>query len=279
MKIEFTKMQGAGNDYIYVDCFKNTVNNPFSLSEKLSDRHFGIGGDGLVLICPSTVANAKMRMFNADGSEGKMCGNAIRCVAKYLCDNGYVSGNELTIETLSGIKRLTVFKDYGLVNRVSVDMGKGSVEPKSLPITSLSPIIGEKRTFGGKEYDITCVSVGNPHCVTYIDDVDGLEIEKIGRIFENDGLFPERVNTEFIKVIDDKTLSMRVWERGSGETLACGTGACASVFASVLNGKVKRNESITVKLLGGTLEIVCKDDDTLVMTGPAAKVFDGVIEI
>ena len=279
MKIKFTKMHGIGNDYIYVDCFKQNIEEPEKLSIALSDRHFGIGGDGLVLICPSKVADAKMRMFNADGSEGKMCGNAIRCVAKFLCDGGYIDKNTLTVETLSGIKTLTVEKENGLVSRVSVNMGKGSVDPKSLPITSLSAIIGEKRMFGGKEYEITCVSVGNPHCVTYCDDVDNLNVEKIGKIFENDPLFPERVNTEFIKVIDEKTLKMRVWERGSGETLACGTGACASVFASVLNNKVKRNENITVKLLGGALDIVCKDDDTLIMTGGATKVFDGEIEI
>ena len=279
MKLEFTKMHGVGNDYIYVDCFRQKIENPTELSERLSDRHFGIGGDGLVLICPSFVADAKMRMFNADGSEGKMCGNAIRCVAKYLCDNGYHLGDSISIETLSGIKKLTVFKENGLVSTVSVDMGKGSFDPKSLPITSLSPIIGGKRVFGGKEYEITCVSMGNPHCVTFVDDTDSVEIEKVGRIFENDPLFPERVNTEFVKVIDDKTLKMRVWERGSGDTLACGTGACASVFSAVLNGIVNRNEKITVKLSGGDLEIECKDDDTLIMTGAATKVFDGVIEL
>ena len=220
MKLEFTKMHGIGNDYIYVDCFKQKIDDPNGLSVKLSDRHFGIGGDGLVLICPSDIANARMRMFNIYGSEGKMFGNAIRCVAKYLCDEGYVFGETLTVETLSGIKTLKVEKENGLVKSVTVDMGKGSVEPKSLPITSLTPVIGEKRVFGGKEYEITCVSVGNPHCVTFVDSVEELDLQKIGPTFENDAFFPERVNTEFIKVIDKKTLQMRVWERVSVETLA-----------------------------------------------------------
>ena len=275
MKIPFIKMHGCGNDYVYVDCFKTEIKDPESLAVSIADRHKGVGGDGLVLICPSSVANAKMRMFNLDGSEGKMCGNAIRCVAKYLSDSGYVSANELTVETLSGIKTLVLKKQNGLVESVTVNMGKASVEPKSLPINALTPYIDKKYSVGGSDYDITCVSMGNPHCVTVVSEPDDIDIQKIGPLFERDGLFPERVNTEFIKVTAKNRIKMRVWERGSGETLACGTGACAAAFACVLNGLCERNADITVDLLGGKLYISVKDDDTVFMTGEAKKVFDG----
>ena len=278
MKIKFTKMHGIGNDYVYIDCFKYSVTDPEKLSVSIADRHTGVGGDGLVLICPSSVADAKMRMFNADGSEGKMCGNAIRCVAKYLCDEDYVKSDELDIETLSGVKRIKVFKENGVVKSARVNMGKASVEPKSLPITSLKPIINEKYTVGGKEYGITCVSMGNPHCITVVSDPDAVEIEKIGPLFENDELFPERVNTEFIKIVGRNEIRMRVWERGSGETRACGTGACAAAYACVLTGLCDRNEEITVRLDGGDLGIICLDDDTVLLSGAAERVFDGEYE-
>ena len=275
MRIKFTKMHGIGNDYVYVDCFKTTVAEPEKLAVAVSDRHKGIGSDGLVLICPSDVADAKMRMFNLDGSEGKMCGNAIRCVAKYLVDEGYTDKNLLHIETLSGIKRTEVFKENGVVKTVSVEMGKATTEPERVPVRSLTPIVNEKRTFGGREYAITAVSVGNPHCVTFVGDLDSLDIEKIGRSFENSELFPERVNTEFVKILGRNEIAMRVFERGSGETLACGTGACAAVYACALIGLVERDTKVRVKLLGGELEIVCRSDDTLLMIGGATRVFDG----
>ena len=268
-------MHGCGNDYVYVDCFTQIIQNPEKLAVSVSDRHKGVGGDGLVLICPSLVADAKMRMFNLDGSEGKMCGNAIRCVAKYLCDEGRVAGNELSVETLSGIKKISVKKVGGKVACATVDMGKGSVDPKSLPITSLSPVINEKHVFSGDEYAITCVSVGNPHCVIFVDDVSSFDVESVGKKIENDKFFPERVNVEFVKKTGKNSMDMRVWERGSGETLACGTGACASVYAGVVCGALSREEKITVKLLGGSLDVVCKNDDTLEMTGEAVKVFEG----
>lgn len=273
--LKFTKMHGIGNDYVYIDCFKYEVKDPEKLAIKISDRHKGVGGDGLVLICPSETCDAKMRMFNADGSEGKMCGNAIRCVAKYIVDEGYTKKGQLKIETLSGVKTIVYEKEKGLVKSVKVNMGKGSADPKSLPITSLSPIIYQKYTVGGRAYDITCVSTGNPHCVVIVNDPDAIDIEKIGPMFEHDKLFPERVNTEFITILSPSVIKMRVWERGSGETMACGTGACASVYACVLCGALERNRDITVKLKGGDLKITCTDDDTLFMTGEATRVFDG----
>ena len=275
MSIPFIKMHGCGNDYVYVDCFKTAVSDPEKLAISISDRHKGVGGDGLVLICPSLIADAKMRMFNMDGSEGKMCGNAIRCVAKYLCDSNKVLGNELTIETLSGIKKLTVFKKSGVVDKVTVDMGMASIEPKSLPITSLTPMIGEKYAVSGVEYKINCISMGNPHCVVFVPDPYRFDVENVGKAFEFDSLFPERVNTEFVSVTGKNELTMRVWERGSGETLACGTGACAAAYAAILNGFCTAGEDITVRLRGGDLTIRC-EDTRVYMTGEAVKVFEGV---
>ncbi|MCR4875430.1 MAG: diaminopimelate epimerase [Clostridia bacterium] len=280
-KREFTKMQGCGNDYIYFDCVRGAeIENPNDLAIRLSDRHFGIGGDGIILICKSDKADAKMRMFNLDGSEGKMCGNGIRCVAKYCYDNKIVTKKDFKIDTLSGIKDISVQKEEnGVAKLISVGMGNAILTPKDIPVTlDGDKIVDRAINVGGKEYKITCVSMGNPHCVTFVDDVTKIEIEKIGPLFENNEIFPERVNTEFIQVIDSKTLKMRVWERGSGETWACGTGACASAVAACLNGFAKEGDEITVKLLGGDLKIVYKDGK-VTMTGAAETVFEGFVEV
>lgn len=280
--IEFTKMHGCGNDYIYIDCFKQEINNPEELSINLSRRHFSIGGDGVILICPSDKADAKMRIFNLDGSEGKMCGNGIRCVAKYLYDNGILDINEkseLTIETLSGIKNLKAYTQDGKVTRLRVDMGKASLKASDIPVTADSEtVINKPVEIDGETYNITCVSMGNPHCVVFVNNVDGFDVETVGKKFEHHEMFPDRVNTEFVKVINNKTLKMRVWERGNGETLACGTGACAAVVAACENGICKKDEDITVKLLGGELTIRYTDD-TVYMTGDARLVFEGEVEI
>ncbi len=275
--LKFTKMHGIGNDYIYFNCFEQTIQNPEELSQRISDRHFGVGGDGIVLICPSHVADAKMRMFNADGSEGKMCGNAIRCVGKYLYDNHMVSNAHITIETLSGIKTLELFVKDGKVWGAKVDMGKAIWAPAEIPVVLPGEkIVNAQATIGDTQYAITCVSMGNPHCVVFVEDPQELELEKIGPLFENAPLFPQRVNTEFVRVIDESTLEMRVWERGSGETWACGTGACATVAAAVACGHCKENTDVTVKLKGGDLTI-CYTEQGVWMTGPAQKVFDGVL--
>lgn len=280
MKLEFTKMQGCANDYIYFNCFEQEITSPESLSIALSDRHYGIGGDGIVLICPSEIADAKMRMFNLDGSEGRMCGNAIRCVGKYLYDNKMVNSKEMTIETLSGIKHLTLFVENGKTSYATVDMGKAVLKPSEIPVLlEGESVINRTQEIDGQTYQITCVSMGNPHCVVFIDDLDQLDIARIGAAFENAPIFPERVNTEFVSVYDKTTVKMRVWERGSGETLACGTGACAAAVACVLNGHCPKNENITVKLRGGDLTVKYMDDDTVYLTGKAEKVFDGVVEI
>ncbi len=279
MTLEFTKMHGCGNDYIYFNCFKQNITNPNDLSEKLSDRHFSIGGDGIVLICPSDVADGKMRMFNADGSEGKMCGNAIRCVAKYMYDNGIAKKDVITIETLSGIKTISVTTENDSVISARVDMGKAELVPENIPVKlEGEKIVGADYDYGFGTEKITCVSMGNPHCVIFRDDVEKLDLEKIGTTYENAEIFPERVNTEFVKVIDDKTLRMRVWERGSGETLACGTGACATVVAAVLNGYCKMDEDIKVILTGGELTIKYTKD-AVFMTGPCKVAFSGTVEI
>jgi carbamoyl-phosphate synthase large subunit len=282
MMLKFTKMQGAGNDYIYCSTFDQEINNPEALSVRLSDRHFGIGGDGLILVCPSDIADAKMRMFNLDGSEGKMCGNGIRCVGKFLYDHNMLDINdrdEFTVETLSGVKNLKAYTQDGEVTTLRVDMGKAELDPKLIPVNfDKDRMIDEEVMISGQKYNVTCVSMGNPHCVVFVDNVDGLDIEKIGPAFENDPIFPERVNTEFIKILNDHTIKMRVWERGSGETWACGTGACAVAVAACENGFCKKGEDITVKLKGGDL-IINYTDDTVYMTGKAEKVFEGEIEI
>ena len=279
MQYEFTKMHGCGNDYIYFNCFHQKINNPEGLSVRLSDRRYGIGGDGVILICPSEVADAKMRMFNLDGSEGKMCGNGVRCIGKYLYDHDMVDQNKdtVTIETLSGIKTLKVYKQDGEVRRLRVDMGKAELDPARIPVAmDRKAVISEPVTIGGKDYHITCVSMGNPHCVVFVNNVDSLDIESIGPQFEFDPLFPERVNTEFVKVLDRHTIRMRVWERGSGETWACGTGACAAAVAAVENGFCPKEEDITIKLKGGDL-VIRYTGETVYMTGEAERIFEGTI--
>jgi diaminopimelate epimerase len=278
--MKFTKMQGIGNDYVYVNCFEETVADPERVSEIISDRHFGIGADGLVLIMPSDKADFRMRMFNADGSEGNMCGNATRCIGKFVYDNHLTDKTSITLETRSGIKKLTLYPENGKVKTVLVDMGKAVLKPADIPMNvSGDTFINKPITVDGKEVFITAVSMGNPHAVTYVDDVDSLELEKIGPSFENHTLFPERVNTEFIKILDESTMQMRVWERGSGETWACGTGACAATAASVLNGYFPHDKEITVKLRGGDLFITYKSDGTVLMRGPAETVFTGEIDV
>ncbi|ADZ85919.1 diaminopimelate epimerase [Cellulosilyticum lentocellum DSM 5427] len=279
MKINFTKMHGIGNDYVYVDGFKQTLKDPNAFSEFISDRHFGIGSDGLVIILPSEIADFRMRMFNADGSEGKMCGNATRCIGKFVYETGYTDKKNISLETLSGIKYLTLTVEDGKVVYVEVDMGKAILSPQDIPVISdQETFINTPISIDNEIYYGTCVSMGNPHVVVYCEDVDLLSLESIGPKFEFNPLFPERINTEFVQIIDDSTVKMRVWERGSGETWACGTGACAVAVSCVLNGYCKINEEITVKLRGGDLKITYKEDGTVLMKGPATKVFDGTIE-
>lgn len=273
---KFVKMQGAGNDYIYFDCFGGEPEDIPALAVRLSDRHKGIGGDGLVLICRSDVADARMRMFNADGSEGNMCGNAIRCVGKYLYDENVCRKEELSVETKSGIKYLRLYTENGKVKRVRVDMGKADFDPKSLPVLLEGEAVDRPVKIAGGLHRITCVSMGNPHCVLF-EDPDEADLERIGPLFENAPLFPERVNTEFVKVIGKNALKMRVWERGSGETMACGTGACAAAAAACACGKCDAAQDILVKLRGG--DLVIHVGETVFMTGEAEKVFSGEVEI
>lgn len=277
--MEFVKMEGCGNDYVYVNGFNTKIDNPNELSKIVSDRHFGIGSDGLIVINPSEVADFKMSMYNADGSEGKMCGNGIRCVAKYVYDYKMIDKEVITVETLAGIKTLKLNVENGKVKTVRVNMGSPIINAKDVPVISdKEKVINEPVVIDGKEYGITCVSMGNPHAITFVDDTDSLKIEKIGPGFEKNEIFPDRVNTEFIQIIDRNTIKMRVWERGSGETLACGTGACASVVACVLNNLT--DNKVTVKLLGGDLEIKYDtDENTVYMTGPARIAFTGNIDI
>ncbi len=279
--MKFTKMHGIGNDYVYVNCFEETVENPERVSELISDRHFGIGSDGLVLIMPSDKADFRMRMFNADGSEGMMCGNATRCIGKYVYDKGMTDKTEITLETKSGIKKLKLFPENGKVKTVLVDMGKAIIKPAEIPVLADGEdFISRKIEVNGNEETVTCVSMGNPHCVIFTDkNVDDFELEKIGPSYENHPLFPERINTELANVIDGNTVKMRVWERGSGETWACGTGACATAVAACLNGHCKRDEEIRLMLRGGDLFITYKSDGTVLMRGPATTVFDGEIDI
>ncbi len=278
--MEFIKMHGLGNDYVYVDGFKEKLDNPGEVSKFVSDRHFGIGSDGLIMINPSDKADFEMAMYNADGSRGEMCGNGIRCVAKFVYDNGLTDKTDISVETLGGIKYLDLTVKDGKVEKVRVDMGEPILIPGDIPVRAegKDKVVSEPLTVEGQEYAITCVSMGNPHCIIYVDDVDGLELEKIGPKFENNEMFPNRINTEFIRIINKNEIQMRVWERGSGETLACGTGACASVVASVLNGHTDR--TVRVHLLGGDLEIEWDESDNHVyMTGPATTVFKGTIDI
>ena len=279
--MKFTKMHGCGNDYVYVNCFKEEVTDPEAVSLKVSDRHFGIGSDGLILICPSERADFQMKMYNADGSEGSMCGNGIRCVAKYVYDHGMTDKTQIAVETKSGIKYLDLTVEDGKVSMVTVDMGAPVIDPAQIPVTApagTESVIDEPVTIAGTQYRMTCVSMGNPHAVVYVPDTKAVEIEKVGPLFEHYERFPDRINTEFIRVIDRNTLEMRVWERGAGETLACGTGTCASVYASILNGYT--DDEVLVHLLGGDLKIrYDREKHTIFMTGPATTVFEGEIEI
>ncbi|MBR6385041.1 MAG: diaminopimelate epimerase [Ruminococcus sp.] len=277
--MKFTKMHGIGNDYIYVNCFEENVSNPEKLSVVVSDVRKGIGSDGLVLIMPSDKADFRMRIFNADGSEAMMCGNATRCIGKYVYEKGLTNKTDVTLETNSGIKILKLEVSDGKVKSITVDMGKAVLEPKNIPVKSeLDRFINQPVEVCGKTYNMTCVSMGNPHAVIFVDDVDSLDLERTGTFFENHEIFPNRVNTEFIQVIDSHTLKMRVWERGSGETFACGTGACASTVAAVLNGICPRDEKILIHLRGGDLTITYQSDETVIMTGGAEFICDGIIE-
>lgn len=269
-------MQGLGNDYVYVNCFEERIDDPSELARKISDRHFGVGSDGLIMINPSDKADFEMEMYNADGSRGEMCGNGIRCVAKYVYDYGLTDKTNISVETLGGIKYLDLTVQDGKVKLVKVDMGRPELQPSLVPVVAEGDsAVDEPIIVGGKEYRMTCVSMGNPHAVIFVGcDVKELPLEEIGPQFENHERFPNRVNTEFVRVLDRHTAEMRVWERGSGETLACGTGACAVAVACVLNG-LTENE-MTVKLLGGDLQIKWdRENDTVYMTGPAEVVFDG----
>ena len=287
-KLKFTKMSACSNDYIYINLFdkENTVSSPEFLSIFLSDRHNGVGGDGVILICPSDVADAQMRMFNLDGSEGMMCGNGIRCVAKYLFDNGIAKGQKvgegrhvLHIDTKSGVKECSVITKNGLVSKVTVDMGKAELAPEKVPVRlEGEKVVNKPISIGGNVYRITCCSMGNPHCTVFVPSVDKLDLEDLGPKFEHDPMFPDRVNVEFVEVIDQHTLKARIWERGSGETMACGTGTCAAVVAATLNGYCEKGKDIRVILKGGELKIHYTDERVL-MTGKAEKVYDGVVEV
>ena len=280
MNMKFTKMHGCGNDYVYVDCTNEMIENPSEVSKYVSDRHFGIGSDGLILICSSETADFRMAMYNADGSEGAMCGNGIRCVAKYVYDKGLTDKKNISIETKSGIKELELTVEDGKVSLVKGNMGAPILKAKDIPVdVDTEKCIDSDINVDGKDYKITCVSMGNPHAVTFIDeDVKTFPIEKIGPKFENHPMFPDRVNTEFVQVLNRHEVNMRVWERGSGETLACGTGTCATVVACVLNGLT--DDEVTVHLLGGDLFIKYdRENDTVWMTGPAVIAFEGTIEL
>lgn len=280
--MKFTKMHGCGNDYVYIDCFKETVTNESALAVKLSDRHFGIGGDGIILIKKGTKADFEMVMYNADGSRGAMCGNGIRCVAKYVYDNGYTDKTSFSIESMGAVKYIDVTVENGKVILAKVDMGAPILKAADVPVNSDSEkVISEKITAADREFNMTCVSMGNPHAVMFIDEhPKDFDLDFYGAKFEcNTDIFPNRVNAEFAKVIDRKNIEMRVFERGTGETLACGTGTCATVVAAILNGYV--DNDVTVHLIGGDLQIQWsgKEEDSVFMTGPAATVFTGEIDL
>ena len=277
--MKFTKMQGAGNDYIYVNCFTETVKNPEETAVRVSDRHFGVGADGLVLICPSENADFFMDIYNADGSRAKMCGNATRCVAKYVYDNKMTDKTEIALETLSGIKCIKITVKDGKAVAARVNMGAPILTPREIPTKfDGETVVSQNLTIDDTTYAVTCVSMGNPHCVLYTDDVHALDLPRIGPKFENHEMFPDRINTEFVHIVSETEFDMRVWERGSGETLACGTGACAATVASILNGYCKRDTEIKVNLLGGTLYINWTADGDVYMTGPAETVCTGEID-
>ena len=277
--MKFTKMEGLGNDYVYVNCFKEAVDDPKSVAIKVSDRHFGIGSDGLILIKPSKVADFCMDMYNADGSQSEMCGNGIRCVAKYVYDYGLTDKTSISVETLAGIKYLDLKIENGKAVMITVNMGAPELIADKVPVKSdKEKVIDEQIVVAGKEYKMTCISMGNPHCIVFVDDTKNFPLEEVGPLFESHEVFPNRVNAEFVQILDRKTVNMRVWERGSGETLACGTGTCATVVASCLNGHTE--DEVIVHLLGGDLHIKWDREENLVyMTGPAKVVFDGEIEL
>lgn len=277
--MRFTKMQGIGNDYVYVNCLEEQVENPSSLAKIVSDRHFGIGSDGLILIRPSAQADFFMEMFNADGSRSEMCGNGIRCVGKYVFDHGLTSKTEIDVNTLAGVKHLVLHVEDGRVASVTVDMGEPVLDPELIPVNAaLSPVVGEPVEVSGVPYAMTCVSMGNPHAVVFVDDTASFPLHEVGPAFEQHPVFPRRVNAEFVQVINRNEVNMRVWERGAGETLACGTGACATTVACVLNGLTE--DEITLHLLGGDLQVRWdRAVNRVFMTGPAATVFEGELDI
>ncbi len=277
--MKFTKMHGAGNDYIYVDCFTESVKNPKELSTALSDRHFGVGADGIVLICPSKKADCFMDIYNADGSRAKMCGNAVRCTAKYIFDYKIKKSN-IRIDTLSGIKSVEIFVENDIAVGGRVNMGKPVFSGHLIPTRYGDSIVKNKLlNIDNKDYKITCLSMGNPHCVAFTENVQNVPLRKIGKKFEHHEMFPQRINTEFVEVLDETGLKMRVWERGSGETLACGTGACASVVASVINGYCKKNTDINIHALGGILTVKWCENDDVLLSGNAVEVFSGNINL
>jgi len=276
--MRFTKMHGIGNDYVYVDCFAHPVADPAALARRVSPRRTGIGADGVILICPSEVADARMEMYNADGSRGEMCGNGIRCVGKYVADRGLSRANPLRIETDCGIKTLQLSSRNGHVEQVTVDMGAPILDGPQIPVAAEGRVIDAPLEVAGITYSVTCVSMGNPHCVLFVPEVDDLDLERLGPPFERHPFFPRRVNTEFIRVDGPRALRMRVWERGSGETAACGTGACAALVAAVLTGRAERRAEL--QLNGGMLDIEWRAaDDHVYMTGAAEEVFRGEIEL
>ncbi len=277
--IKFTKMQGLGNDYVYMDAIHQKIENESSLAQFVSNRHFGIGSDGLILICKSDVADFKMRMFNSDGSEAEMCGNGIRCVGKFVYDKGLTDKTTVTIETLAGIKTLELNTKDGKVETVKVDMGEPILNPKEIPVISdEEPVKNLMLEAEGRKLKFTCVSMGNPHAITEVEDTEEFDVEKYGKVLEVDKAFPNKTNVEFIQIVDKNHVKMRVWERGAGETLACGTGACATAVACYLNGKTDRN--VEVELLGGKLYIEWNEENNhIFMTGPAVTVFEGMLEI
>lgn len=275
--MKFIKMQGCGNDYIYVNGFEQKLSDPSEVARKVSDVRFGIGSDGMIMICPSEVADFRMAMYNQDGSEGAMCGNGIRCVGKFVYDNGMTDKTVVTVETKAGIKTLNLNVKDGKVETVRVDMGAPILKPELIPVKfDGETMINESLVVNGQEYKVTCVSMGNPHCVTFVQDTKVLHLEHIGPMFEHHEVFPDRVNTEFVQIIDRNTVNMRVWERGSGETWACGTGACACVMACILNGHT--DDKVLVHLVGGDLLIEYdRENNTIFMTGPAVTVCYGEI--
>jgi diaminopimelate epimerase len=276
--LQFTKMHGIGNDYVYVDCFSQSIAEPSALALRVSPRRTGIGADGLILICPSSVADCRMEMYNADGSRGEMCGNGIRCVAKYAYEHALVWANPMRVETDAGVKSLQLHVESGRVRSVTVDMGEPILDGPRIPVAAQGNVVDAPLEVDGQQHRVTCVSMGNPHCVVFVPELDGLDLERIGPRFEHHAFFPQRVNTEFAVVRGPRELAMRVWERGSGETAACGTGACAVLVAAVLTGRTEREA--TVHLPGGDLDITWQESDGHIhMKGPAEEVFRGEIEV